>query len=67
MFWFFVELVLDLWPQLMPSASVVALQVRNLALLHGFAWPRAGDQAGHAVDAIDVVPPAGGGLGGGLA
>lgn len=38
-----------------------------MALLHGFAWPGVGDQSGHAGDAIDVVSPAGGGLGGGLA
>lgn len=34
---------------------MVALQVRNMALLHGFAWARVDDQAGHAGYAIDAV------------
>lgn len=33
----------------------MALQVRNLALLHRLAGTRVYDQTGHALDAIDVV------------
>lgn len=66
MVWF-LELVLDLRPQFRPFALVVVLQRCNLAILHRLARPGVGDQAGHAGDAVDVVPTAGGGMGGGLA
>lgn len=52
------DLVLNLWPQFRPSTSVMALQVRNMPLLHRLARACVDDHAGHALNTVDVVSSA---------